>query len=367
MTIESDKNRKVTLLLPSARGGGAERVMIQIANHLARKGYIVELVLVKAEGPFLGEICTQVKVVDLQSQRTFYALPRLAKHIDIEKPDVILSALTHVNIAALIAKLWAGSGVKLIVTEHSNPKKALFSGLKSSFLRLLVKLLYKKADWVVCVSDGIRSTFMQYMKVPKEKLITIYNPLNFDQIHSKMCEPISHPWVSDSSIRLLLAVGRLTKAKDYPTLLKAFARLDPKFNAHLVILGEGEDRRDLEHLASELGISRHVQFFGFNENPYAWMKACDVFVMSSTWEGLPGSLMEALACNAQIVSTDCETGPREVLEGGIWGYLTKVGDPVELCRTIERALTSQRTTIPPSATDRFRPEVVIGRYERLIT
>jgi glycosyltransferase involved in cell wall biosynthesis len=173
--------------------------------------------------------------------------------------------------------------------------------------------------------------------IPRERISTIYNPVVPPELLTRAKAPLEHPWFEPDSPPVLLGVGRLSAQKDFPTLLRAFARVRRLRPARLIILGEGKRpgyRPELLALARELGVGEDVQLPGFAENPYAYMARASVFVMSSAWEGLPSVLVEALACGCPVVSTDCPSGPREILQGGRYGRLVPVGDAEALAKAI---------------------------------
>ena len=174
--------------------------------------------------------------------------------------------------------------------------------------------------------------------VPAEKTVTIYNPVEAERIRDLMTKPVNHRWLKDRTAPVILAVGRLTEAKDYPTLLRAFARLRANRPARLIILGQGEEEARLKALASELGIAGDTDFVGYQKNPFVWMARCDLYVMSSAWEGFGNVLVEAMVCGARVVSTDCPSGPGEILEHGRWGRLVPVADAETMAEAMAEAL-----------------------------
>ena len=356
------KPRHIAIYLPSLRGGGAERVMVTLANGFAARGHRVDLVLAKAEGPYLSEVDARVRLVDLDRRRVLSSLLPLARYVRRERPDAMLSAMNHANIIAILARELARVKMRLVVSEHSAPSGNLSGGGMAPVLRLLMRQLYPRADAVVCVSRGVENELKQMFGLPAEKLRTIYNPLDIDRINRLKTAPVDHPWLALDQPPVILAVGRLVEAKDYPTLLKAFARLRQHRPCRLIILGEGSERDRLRELAVSLGIAEDVDFPGFQDNPFAWMAACDVYVMSSAWEGLPGSLQQALACGAKVVSTDCRTGPAEILEYGRWGHLVPIGDAEALARAIAAALDDPSPRDARSRANDFHIDHISHQY-----
>jgi len=340
--------------------------MVILANGFAARGHRVDLVLTRAEGPYLPEVAKEVRIVDLNKGRVLASLMPLARYLRRERPDAMLSALNHANIIAILAWKLAGVRTRLVVSEHNAPSQGLGGSVIGWVMRHLIELFYPLADRIVCVSMGMEHEMHSLLRLPRQKLMTIYNPFEIDRIHARMGAPVNHPWLADHTMPVILAAGRLTRQKDYPTLLAAFARLRADWAARLIILGEGEEEERLKVLVAELGIAADVAFVGFQGNPFAMMARCDLYVMSSAWEGLPGTLIEAMACGARVVSTDCPTGPKEILEGGRWGRLVSVGDADALASAMAEALDDP---VPPDVHNRaeaFRSEVAVKIYERVL-
>lgn len=330
----------LALFLPSLRGGGAERVMVTLANELAEKGWRVDLVVVHATGAYLNHVAPAVTVIDLQASRVLYSLPALIRYLRRVRPSVLLSALNHANIVALWASRLAGVGTRVVVSEHNNVTLDLRSESVwvSRLLPLLMRHSYPWADGIVAVSGGVADDLSQVLSLPRERIEVIYNPAVTGRLRELSMLTVTHPWLVSGEPPVILAVGRLTAQKDYPTLIKAFAALRARQSARLVILGEGELRESLEALVASLGVSDDVAFLGFVDNPYAWMRQAALFVLSSAWEGFGNVLAEAMACGTPVISTDCPSGPAEILENGIWGQLVPVGDSTALYEAMMTAL-----------------------------
>ncbi|HWV59177.1 MAG TPA: glycosyltransferase [Sphingopyxis sp.] len=355
----------LAIILPSLRGGGAEGVMMTLANAFAAQGHRVDLVLASAQGPFLKEVAPGVRVIDLKSKRVTGALLPLISYFRRERPHVILSAPCHVNVVALLARAISRIKARLVVSERNSMTQGL--GSRSDRILLwLMRRLYPSADMVVCVSRGVEEELATLAGVPRHKLRTIYNPINFEKIREGMNAPLDHPWLKQAGVPVLLAVGRLAPQKDYPTLLRGFARLRQDRRARLVILGEGQERPELEKLCRDLNIATDVEFAGFQPNPFAWMAACDLFVMSSAWEGLPNALLQAIACGAPVVSTDCRTGPDEILEHGKWGRLVPVGDAPGLAEAMLDALDDRSPPDVQHRAEAFKIEQVVADYAEVL-
>lgn len=356
---------RIALFLPSLRGGGAERVMVALANGFADRGIMVDLVLTSASGPYRSEVSDAVRVIDLQSTRVLASLPGLIGYLRRERPTAMLSAMRHANIVAYLATRLSGQSTRLVVSEHNTLSQSeKRTGRKGDVVRAMMRPVYIRCYSVVAVSNGVADDLAHELSLPRDRIQTIYNPVVSDQLVAKSKEATSQLAAPERPI--ILAVGRLTAQKDYPTLLRALALLRQSVSVSLVILGEGELRESLERLAVELGISGQVQMPGFVENPYAWMRQADVFVMSSAWEGLPTVLIEAMACGIPVVSTDCPSGPREILEAGKWGGLVPVGDHVSLAKAIRAALESECKPDVRLRAGAFSVAAAVDNYVRLM-
>lgn len=343
----------IGIFIPSLRGGGAERAMISLANGFTRYGYQVDLVLADTNGIFLKEVSKSVRIVNLDSKRMAASVFSLAKYLRQNRPDVLLSAMTHVNLTAIWARYIARVPTRLVISERSTFSQALkgLSGrrIMSWLMPQLVRVFYPSADGVVSVSMGVQEDLLRHVSLSDKVTHVIYNPVVDDGFLERAAEPIEHPWFAAGSPPVVLAVGRLTEAKNFPLLLKAFAHLRKNRPCRLMILGEGPLRHALQTQVSNLGIDADVLLPGFVDNPLPYMRQASVFVLSSSWEGLPAVLIQAMACGCRVVSTNCPSGPREILEEGRWGELVAVGDELWLAEAIERSMDNHS---PPDVRQR---------------
>jgi glycosyltransferase involved in cell wall biosynthesis len=324
----SARGPTIGLFLPSLDGGGAERVFVQLANEFAALGLRAHLLLAAARGPYLKEVAESVRIVDLDARGVLGSLPKLVKYLRAERPDVVLSALDHANIVAVLACRIAMTGTRCVISMRSVPSAvyAEDDSWRKWLLPALMRRSYGRADRIIANSRVAAADLIDNFRVASEKLSVIYNPLDLPLIERLSRLPITDPWLSLNSSPLILAVGSLSVLKDFPTLIRAFAIVRSTRVCRLAILGEGPDRADLERLAAELGLQKDVYFPGFVANPFAWMRAAGVLVSSSLTEGCPNALMQGLACGTAIVSTDAVGGCSEILERGRWGRLVPVGD-----------------------------------------
>ncbi|MGB9794641.1 glycosyltransferase [Caldisericum exile] len=339
----SKKVNKVAFYLPNLGGGGAERSMLNLIREFVKHGFIVDLVLANATGPYLNQVPSEVKIINLRSLHVSKSLPKLTKYLRENKPDVLISSLDHANIVAIIAKLLSFRRTKIIVRVDSTLSQELknLSTLKGKLIPLLMKVFYRYVDFIVAVSEGVKEDLTSFLKIPKDKVKVIYNPVISSDIFEKAKEPVDHPWFTSGEYPIIIGVGRLNREKDFQTLIKAFSFIRKEVDARLVILGEGEERKNLENLAKELGISEYLLMPGFVNNPYKYMSKSSVFVLSSIYEGLPTVLIEALSLGIPVVSTDCPSGPREILENGKYGKLVPVHNEIALARAIIEVLKNK--------------------------
>ncbi|MDL1866635.1 glycosyltransferase [Betaproteobacteria bacterium PRO4] len=360
----------VSLFVPSLRGGGAERVMVMLANGFADRGLKVDLVLAQAEGPYLSEVSSSVRVVDLRSRRVLASLPGLVRYLRKVRPEAMLSALNHANVIAVMARILAGTDVRLIVSEHNNlsMSSSRSQNWRSRLIPPLMRSMYRKATGVIAVSKGVADDLAMAINFPRDRITVVYNPVVTPELIEKSQKPLSHSWLEGGKPPVILGVGRLTPQKDFATLIHAFARVRVKYDCRLVILGEGELRVELEQLVASLGIADSVLLPGFVENPFAWMGRVQLFVLSSRWEGLGNVLIEAMACGAPVVSTDCPSGPDEILEGGKWGKLVPVGDVEALAAAIIVSLETSKNQLPDVSqrADAFKQELAVRAYLDLL-
>jgi glycosyltransferase involved in cell wall biosynthesis len=230
----------------------------------------------------------------------------------------------------------------------------------------LANIFYPGAAGVVAASEGMADDIANVFRIPRDQIQVIYNPAITRDLFTSAAESIPHPWFTPGAPPVVLGVGRLTRAKNFLLLIHAFSQLRSRCPARLVILGEGEERPALEAKARELGVEMDVDLPGFVSNPYPYMRQATVFVLSSAWEGLPNALIQALALGTPVVSTDCPSGPREILKGGALGELIPVGNPDAMRAAIEAVLGGKRSSVLDSDLDRFRCEAVTQEYLDLI-
>ena len=349
---------------PDMAGGGAERAALQLASGLADAGHQADLVLASATGPRMPQIPDTVNVVDLGASRVLSSLPRLIRYLRETRPAGMVSVLDHSNVVAIWARRLAGQPQRLIVVEQNNLTEASEHGKsrRDRFMPKLVNRFYPLADVVACVSEGVATDLESLAPgIPRGMIEVIHNPIVTPDIHDQASQPLEHPWF-DEGYPVFVAAGRLRPQKDFPTLINAFAKTRVDSEAKLVILGEGPDREPLQEQISHLGLEKEVELHGHTENPYAFFARATAFVLSSRWEGLPTVLIEAMACGAPVIATDCPSGPREILREGRYGHLLSVGDAEALTEAMLAALNGDIPPPPVESWNPYRLETVVNTY-----
>jgi glycosyltransferase involved in cell wall biosynthesis len=289
-------------------------------------------------------------------------IPELVRYLRSEKPRAFLAVTELTALAVITAKLISRAHARVVIVLATTISKHKRAPLKKKIERILVSLLYPKADGIVAVSRGAAEDFAQYTGIPIERVKVIYNPVIKPSLHEQKKEAVEHPFFRDRSIPVVVSVGRLSEPKNFPLLIQAFALLRNRIQVRLAILGEGEMRPTLERLVDSLGIRDDVSLPGFVHSPYPYMSKASVYVTSSMWEGLPVALIEAMACGAPVVSTDCPSGPAEILDGGRYGHLVPVGDVQALADAIEASLKGDHRKPPAVWLEQFHAAPVVEQY-----
>jgi len=410
---------RLALYISSLAGGGAERAFVNLAQGLVKRGFTdLWLILNRVKGPYLAHLPQEVRVVDLCEPDVPFRFSRLLRYLSQQhagslwlnsaakshyialkvtgylrkrhlqfmllsslmslkladqirriQPNALLSALTNCNLTAILAQQFVNDA-KVVINEQNTPSLSIRSQPAAGTVLRMMCRLYPKADRIVAVSQGVADDLIAILNLPPEKVTVIYNPIVTPELFERAQKPINHLWFERNRAPVILAVGRLTKQKDYPTLFRAFSLVQQVRPAKLLILGEGEERANLERLAIELGIQNDVSMPGFVDNPFAFMAKASVFVLSSAWEGLPTVLVEALACGCPVIATDCRSGPREILDNGHYGRLVPVGDHEALAKAILDALDN-----PDSPADRqtriqrameFSVDAAVDKYLKVL-
>jgi len=339
----SSRPADISIFLQDLRGGGAERSFLRLARGMLEKGRSVEIALINNTNDYQSEVPDGARMIHLNAGRVATAIPRYARHLSLSKPRSVLSAITHVNVAAIAAHTLSVHKPPLVVSERNqfSARRAHATSLTDRAAYALAPRAYRYTSKVVCVSEGVAGDVRKSTGLDSDKVIAIHNP-SYDLCSlDRMAEKPAHPWFfsPNPNLKTIIAMGRLHPQKGYDTLIKAFVRLRLKINARMVIFGEGIERPALEAQAKHLGLDTSVfQMPGFTPNPFALFARADLFVLSSRFEGFPNVLVEAMACGLPVVATDCPSGPREIFDAQNLDQLVAVDDTNGLASEMHRQL-----------------------------
>lgn len=356
------------IFLPDLRCGGAERVALNLANSFARRGRRVDMVLLRATGELLGELDPSITIVALDALRIRKGLRPLVRYLRSAQPNALLANMWPLTVMAVLARHLANVQTRVVVAEHTTWSRSelLARPTVGWQVRTSMHHVFPKADGIVAVSQGAADDLAQFAKLDRRSIEVIYNPVvgSPPQRHAVECGPAD--WWQCSHKRLL-AVGTLKAIKGYDTLLDAFARLRERVDARLLILGEGSERAALEAQVERLGLQGQVSMPGFVLDPGPYYQRADLFVLSSNAEGFGNVVVEALAAGTPIVSTDCPSGPREILADGRFGRLVPVGDSAALAEAMAQSLAidHDHEALRARAQD-FTIDKAVDAYERLL-
>ena len=337
--MKKNRNKiKIFFLIPSLRGGGAEKIILNIVKNINLKKFNPTLILISNEGEYT--IPKNIKVINIDKKRARYAIPKLVKIIKNNKPDIVLSSVVQSGIILSIAKKFIFKNKPIIVHRVAN----FFSNINIPFpSKILYKKTLKSFDSIISVSDEMKEDLEKNTKLKSKQIQTIYNPIDLKKIDIKSNEEIEEKFISNSKNKIILGVGSLTKQKGFKYLIKACEQIvKNRRNTYLVILGKGKKREELTELIKKLKIEDKVKLLGFKNNPYKYMKRANVFVLPSLWEGLPGVLIEAMACGTPVISTSCQSGPKEILKNEKYGILIPIKDHKQMRKEIKSLLNKDR-------------------------
>lgn len=376
MTQTASSSMRLAFYLPDLAGGGAERLTLILCQALVAAGHSVELIVDRFEGDNVARVPAGLDVTELlcrghrrhllneavrqpgalaglsafsrASRKPYFAASRtlsLAAHLRARRPQVLISALGYAPFIAYYARQIAGLAMPIIHVEHNTPSRAFLAD--DLALRRLVRLnqtkqlardIYPRIDAVVGVSDGVADDTAEFAQIERRRVHTIYNPIPVDEIRQASRQTVDHAWVGQTSRPLLITAGRLVAQKNFPLLLEALARLSGPNSPRLIVLGEGPLRDRLARRIVELELSDRVDLYGWCAQPYGFFARADLFVQSSDREGLSTVLIEALACGCPIVATDCQSGPREILDHGQYGHIVPMHDAEALADAISQQI-----------------------------
>ena len=400
---------RIAFLLDNLSGGGAEKVILNLAAGFARLGYQVDLLVCKAEGVLRNYIPAGVNLIPLQPvssargtaaamfadpagyreilgtivsrkklPKAFRYIPAISRHLKQSSVALLVSALPKSNINAVLAQRMSGTDTRVVLGAHihlsAQDSEAMSRG-KSRIraLRPMMRRYYRQANVVVAVSKGVARDTREYLDLPEDTVSTIYNPVAAKEIVGLSEELPEHAWFENRDVPVVLGIGRFVKQKNFPLLVRAFAELRKKRRVRLVLLG-GDDssceqtrhKAELEELAAELGVAEDLDMPGYKENPYPYFRRASVFALSSQFEGFGNVLVEALFCGCPVVSTDCPSGPAEILRDGEFGRLVSVDDAQGMADALDAMLEEKiDSRVLRARGEEFSVDQAVDNYNKL--
>ena len=310
---DSRRSRDILFILPNLQGGGAERAVITLLRHYRLSQLKPHLAVIDLQGPFRTEVPAHIPVYDLRARRVRNGLVPLFRLIRRLRPEILFSTLGHLNLALLLAKPFFPGGTRLIVRETTMVSHNLKRIPHGWFWKGLYRTLYPWSDQIICPSQAMAQDLSTHLKVPRDRIRCILNPVDIEGIRRKAGQG-DNPFQGQGEGPHLVASGRLSWEKGFDRIIQSFSTLlVSRPQARLWILGQGPLERELKHLVHQRGLDQKVFFPGFQANPFVWFRHADLFILSSYFEGLPNTLLEALTCGCPVVVLAHPGGTEEIM------------------------------------------------------
>jgi len=368
--MNNQKEVDIAILFHHLGSGGVSKIFLRIAKELSNNFDVEIVTIVDNDSPYVNsDYFKGIEHKNLGAREVRYSFFKLVDYLNSRKPKYLISAMNHVNVVALISSKLSRIPVKNIVSVRNNSSE-LFKNednFISNLMPYFIKLTYPMADEIVAISEGVADDIKKVSGVSEEKISIIHNPVVTRELKEKSKESVDHGFF-ELGVPVILSVGRLDKQKDYKTLVRSFKQVRKKVDSRLLILGEGNQRAEIQELINELNIKKDVDLPGFVENPYKYMRKSSVFVLSSRWEGFGNVIVEAMATGTPVVSTNCPSGPSEILKNGRYGELVPVGNSKKLAdailRTLKNPNISEKELIKRA--NEFNIENCISGYKKLL-
>ena len=377
------EEKKIMFVVPSLRGGGAEKVAATLLDSLAKSDDNLKVIVillhkeaVRITRPNIEIICLDVRDAGnifhpmFKFLRVMYLLARIIRHV---RPRTIISFMDYLNVASIISTRLSGVRCRVVLTVHTLLASYMLryaDNYREKILRRLVLLTYKRADAIIAVSQGVRDDLVNIFRVAGELVHVVHNPVDIDRIRSLSRETV-HEKLFSGEVPVILSAGRLVKEKGFDCLIKSFSRLQQRCNARLVILGEGNEEENLRALSRELGIAEDVILLGYQDNPYKYMKHADIFVLPSRYEGFGIVIVEAMACGVPVVATKSYKGIEEIIEDERSGLLVPVADEDALAGAMFRLISypEEKKRFIGNASEKlgkFSAEHILEKYKTVL-
>lgn len=336
-------HRRICFIVASFSDGGVNKVVSNLANNFVDRGIHVDVVVLSSKFTQAKHLyAPKVNLITLSGSRSLSFLPLLRFFKNNSEYDAIISSVEFVNIHTIVAHKLAKLHSKLIVITHTDLVQEKIQK-KITILKIVYKLarvLYPRTDKVCAVSNGVAKSIEEVLQY-KEDVQVIYNPIVHSSDFNYIPKMAPHAWCNENT-PVFVACGRLTKQKNFKMLIVAFQKLVKIQNVRLIILGDGEEKEELLQLVEKLNIKNNVYFAGNVENPLDYFYYSKALVATSLLEGFGNVLVEALSVGCPVISTNCPSGPAEILGNGQWGKLVSVNDEQELINALTGELADRK-------------------------
>lgn len=358
---------KVTFFTARYSQSGVPLAQIRLANLFLEREYEVDFIVGYVPDGLTMPHLEGINTIIFDKPRVIIMFGNIIKYLNKSNPDIIISAEDHLNAVVLLSAIVTRSKAKISVSSRVTPFDTYSNDVftKRWILKHFMNLVERRADALICVSKDMVDQYKSIFKNSRHQCI--YNVVKDRHSEDKIAESVDEPWLTEKTSPVIVSAGRLAPEKGYPDLIMAVKELLKTQDIKLLMLGDGPMRSEIEALIEKEDLSSSIKLLGFQENPLKYYSKADVFVLSSYVEGLPNVLVEAMMCGCTPVSTDCPTGPREVLQDEKYGYLVPVHDPKSMAMGIQKALENP---IAPEklaeGVSTFTEDEVFSQYEKVL-
>lgn len=374
-SLDQIDNTKVSIFMHVIDDYGVGRVLTNLVHGFVALGKNVDILVNKTLGLEALSQTKNVNIIQINEPRSPVKVSLkdifgLAAYLRKAKPELLLSALHYNNEISILAKSISGVRTRVIVTEHSHMSENTKNAARrmKRIVPLVARFIYPFADEVVSVSEGVADDLSRMIGLPRTAIKCIYNPVITSDLWQKSHVPVSHPWFNSNDLEIIIGLGRLETQKDFSALIRSFQRVhQARPNCRLVIIGQGSKYGELKDLIDDLKLGDYVDLMGYSNNPYAYLARAKALVLTSRWEGLPTVLIEAMALGIPVISTDCPSGPREILNKGQYGRLVPMGDIYEISKAVVNILEEPPVRVDPNWLYQFTQESAVQKYLNLAT